>query len=244
RARATATATAWEEIRADCAALQAAETVWTRPLWKGRNVFFEAWETTKTAWMGAEAPWPTFARIYDDFWVGRAPDWDYLKQIVLIDSKIWEAGPEAVAKALAIIDAQRRLSVQAEALLDEARKGNAVRQQEPIAGIGHNQPPESIEEEVASQIQGAGFEAQEAIEEIASELKETKPDEEKLEKSSNKLLDALLVISKYCGGKLDLAIDTLIKWGIPAGCTWAVAKYTELSALANGVKEFIKLIAG
>ena len=54
-----------------------------------------------------------FAKIYDDFWNGIEPDWAYLEQIVLIDPKAWEAGPEAVAEALAEIEEARRAKAEA-----------------------------------------------------------------------------------------------------------------------------------
>lgn len=234
--------TCWRALRADCAAQKTNENIWSVPLWPAPAAFSGEWLSVKSAWEHVGSPWDTFARIYDDFWHGREPDWDYLERIILIAPKIWEAGPEAVAKALEIIDELRRLSALAKAQLNKLRSDQDVQRPGGLAGLGHNNPPESLSEEATGEVLQAGAVAARAVEELADELDKSEPSPVRLDYNSNRLLQALAVIAKYCGHKLDLAVDTLIKWGVPAGGVWLVANYTELTALANGAKALAKLL--
>ncbi|MCR9085456.1 MAG: hypothetical protein NXH97_01795 [Rhodobacteraceae bacterium] len=98
----------WDEIRRDAQLLLKGDgVVWGLPLWQTPPERLAAdWVLTGDAWRAAGAPWDRFARIFDDFWDGRAPDWAYLEQIVLIDPEAWKAGPKAIAEAIAKIDAK------------------------------------------------------------------------------------------------------------------------------------------
>lgn len=217
-------------------------SVWGSPLWQSGSMFSKEWLETEFDWRANGPPWNTFARIFDDFWHGREPDWDYLERIVLIDPEVWDAGPEAVAKAIEIIDEQQRLAALAKEQLDKRHGVRSSRRSSGSPGLGHNNPPESLSDEANREILEAGASAGRALEELAEELDKTEPLSTRVDDSANRLLKGLSVIANYCGQKLDLAVDTLIKWGIPAGGVWLAANYSELTALANGAKALAKLL--
>ncbi|MEM1363146.1 MAG: hypothetical protein AAGF94_15775, partial [Pseudomonadota bacterium] len=129
----------WNQLRADCEALVAGRNVWISPLWSEKNRlknrFSEEWAVTKRAWQQTGAPWDRFAEIYDDFWSGTEPDWDFLEQIVLIDPEIWNAGPEAVAEAIANIENAQDVETPPTSGVDEPSL---------IAGIGKSENGEEI----------------------------------------------------------------------------------------------------
>lgn len=99
----------WDEVRRDARlVIEGTGKAWKQLLWlKPPERFAKDWATTHAAWQAAGTPWDDFARIYNDFWEGREPDWPYLEQIVLIDPMDWNAGPGAVAEAIAKIGAAR-----------------------------------------------------------------------------------------------------------------------------------------
>lgn len=242
----TRSGASFEEVLRDARMMSADPgAAWDLPLWQTHvDRFSSVWLKTRDTWESAGAPWDSFVEIYQGFLHGQKPDWDYLERIVLIYPEIWDAGPEAVAEAIRIIDEQQRLAVLAKEQLEKLRRFRGSRRSSGSPGLGHNNPPESLSDEASRAVLEAGAIAGQALEELTEELAKTDPSNERLDDSSNRLLKALSIVAKYCGQKLDLAVDTLIKWGIPAGGVWLAANYTELSALANGAKALAKMLGG
>jgi hypothetical protein len=78
-------------------------------LWLG----FPSPEIIETNWSNLKAEWSTDPAMtfwidwYDGLLAGRAPDRDLWHDIVLIDDEHWQAGPEAVAREIEILQAAR-----------------------------------------------------------------------------------------------------------------------------------------
>jgi hypothetical protein len=80
------------------------------PLWLG----FPIPETTETNWTNLKAEWSTDPAMafwidwYEGLLAGRSPDWDLWHDIVLIEDKHWNTGPEAVAREIERIKKELR----------------------------------------------------------------------------------------------------------------------------------------
>lgn len=149
----------WEQTRYDCAELFENQRIWMSRLWREERRVDGDWQSTKAAWQAAGAPWDRFARVFDDFWEGREPDWTYLEQIVLIGPEIWKAGPKAIAEAIAEIDAKTEddVSTSSTGDLTEAfkRSANAERvvfneetkkfRLEPLSDLSDSEAADCIE---------------------------------------------------------------------------------------------------
>lgn len=59
-------------------------------------------------WQIRSKTWTFWIDWYEGLLEGRAPDWALWREVALIENKVWEAGPEAVAEA--IEDIKRKLS--------------------------------------------------------------------------------------------------------------------------------------
>lgn len=105
RAADAAAALVWVSIRADCTAISGGIDVVGTPLWADRdNPLGDVWSDVKA--QAPEPEWAFWIKWYDDALAGRAPDWNMLEQIALIESEVWEAGPVPVADAIAKIEAK------------------------------------------------------------------------------------------------------------------------------------------
>jgi len=104
-----ADAAIWTPIRSDCKKISAKEDVLAAPLWSNlENPLETVWRGIKS---GVTAPeWSFWIKWYDDALVGNPPNWKMLEQIALIESEVWDAGPEAVATRIAEIQLGRAVA--------------------------------------------------------------------------------------------------------------------------------------
>ncbi|QIE41688.1 hypothetical protein G5B39_06795 [Rhodobacteraceae bacterium SC52] len=130
---------------------------------------------------------------------------------------------------------------QAEDLLVENARLRALILQAPYAPRDHNNPPEILEldHQRYSEVCEAASVAQDAVQEIATEARKEAPSLGQLEISASKLSEAVNTVLRYLGAKLDLAIDTLIKWGVPAGMMWVVTNQDKISLMLSDVRTLV-----
>ena len=129
----------------------------------------------------------------------------------MIPNEIWEAGPIAVAKEIARIEAEFELR---QRIVDfEASK---TLRNENRYGIGGNNPPEEIDDETAS---AQVIVIWDAVAGLKEEVEAEEPDAERVASLIDRLGRALKAVLAWCGKKGDLAVDTSIKWVISAGGT-------------------------
>ncbi len=132
-ATAAFTAAAWASIRADCTKISVGVDVFATPLWSDQeNPVADLWTSVKSK--VSEPEWVFWMKWYDDALAGRAPNWDMLEQIALIDSEVWDAGPVAVAAEI------ERIKLKYEALAPI--KPNAVVIQNAVANNLAAIPPQ------------------------------------------------------------------------------------------------------
>ncbi|WP_209598133.1 hypothetical protein [Ruegeria sp. HKCCSP351] len=177
-----------------------------------------------------------FREWYSGFLVGRPLDWDQQLRVAQIDDAVWNIGPRAVADAIERIRARFQVE---KALADLGR--SLTVQTSARHGIGGNNPPESIEDE---RLSGAITLIWEATEELSTALEEERPARERIEAILGKFKSGLAGFLKWCAGKGDLAVDTLIKWGIPATGAGYAAKYPEkIEALIKAIEDWLPFLS-
>jgi hypothetical protein len=93
----------WAEIRADLTDFQKVKDVMPVALWRlGDDPFAEMWKLLQeTGSVDPDGPWQFWLDWYAKAREGRHLPVDLWEAIALIDTAIWEAGPEAVAEEIA-----------------------------------------------------------------------------------------------------------------------------------------------
>jgi len=95
----------------DLLTTQSSEELAERPLWldvEMPKTAAELRDTLKSEW-SADPAMAFWIDWYEGLLIGRSPDWDLWHDIVLIDDEHWNAGPEAVAREIEIIQAAHDL---------------------------------------------------------------------------------------------------------------------------------------
>lgn len=103
-------------------------------------------------------------------------------------------------------------------------------------GIGGNNPPEEVELPSAIQDNYAIIWA--AVDEISEQTEATEPNKSLVLSALKKLTKALKTCLSWVGQKTDLAVDTLIKWSIPATGGYFVLNPSKFQALIEAVKNW------
>ncbi|MEM0948868.1 MAG: hypothetical protein AAGK37_15820 [Pseudomonadota bacterium] len=176
--------------------------------------------------------WGFWARWYRGFLEGKPMPWDLQEAVALIPDDAWDAGPERVAERIREIEARFELKARIAELEVEVTTASGNRH-----GIGGNKPPEPIggPQPIAKEL----VVIWEPVQELKSQADSDKPDVKRI----GELLDALAAALKtglaWCASKLDLAVDTTIKWGIPAGSGYLVLNPQKLQAVIEAGKQWL-----
>lgn len=123
---------ATKHIADERAANIANRPIWATPEEKSYSFVMEELRHLNALEDGA---WVFWLDLYDGLVEGQAPKWELWRQIALIDNKIWEAGPKAVADAIEQIHAEllTKRAPQSEAVIfDEAEQKFRLEHQEPV----------------------------------------------------------------------------------------------------------------
>ena len=162
--------------------------------------------------------------------------WTMLHEIVTTDGIDWDASARKVNDSINRIVERYRLRDEVVALRREVAQLRNATQYPPR---NHNNPPESVTDaqEVQEQLKivwAAAIEAE-------KELEKPKPDPKILSKVGKIILDFGVWFTKYCGKKLDLGIDTLIKWGAPAAGAIYLSDPQKVTELGIAIRAFAGL---
>ncbi|WP_424982267.1 hypothetical protein [Maritalea sp. S77] len=214
-----------------------AEALRNEKLWRGvssRNQtyalkFFENWYE----WAGKNGAF--WREWYQGFLDGKPLEWELQRRVALIDDVIWKAGPEAVAEEIEKVRAKYYLEKHIDALEVELRKVPINRH-----GIGGNMPPEPLDDvPIAQEL----IIVLRPLEDLKNEISKELPDPTQLQNIIEALTAALNTGLAWCLKKVDLMVDTTIKWAIPAGGTGYFALNPEkLEAVIAAAKNLLGVL--
>ncbi|MEX0349102.1 MAG: hypothetical protein AB3N15_06715 [Paracoccaceae bacterium] len=175
---------------------------------------------------------------YNGFLEGKPVDWDLQRQVAQIDDEIWDTGPKAVAREIA--------RLQTEIALGELPRA-MVRTSIDRHGIGGNHPPDDIEDspegfQDISMLETSITLVWNAADGIEEETASDTPNRDRVAACLQALETGLAAVAKWCGRKADLTVDTLIKWGIPAGGAYLVTQPEKVEALIRAVERWLKFL--
>lgn len=209
------------------------------PLWCGSEApeqFEEIWKLAAQE-LSKGACFEFWVRWYDSMVRGAPMDWELQRRVALIPQEVWEAGADAVAGAIAEIEARFEVQNAAADLMADRDVGLV----DSRLGIGGNSPPEAIE--VPAEVMASQTIIWAVVNEIAEEAEAEIPDKARLAATLDALKSALGVCLKWAGRKADLAVDTVIKVGIPAsGAAFIAANPAKVQALIQAVENWLPLL--
>ncbi len=179
--------------------------------------------------------WSFWREWYQGFLDGKPMDWELQRRVAMISDPIWEAGPEAVAEEIERIRAAYDVEKALRQLQEERVAFEKVR-----LGIGGNNPPDSIEDVRA--IEREITIIWNSVEELTEEVKSESPNKGRVLAALDWVQRGLAAILKWCGRKGDLTVDTLIKWGIPAGGGYLTFNPDKIGALIEAVQAWLPFL--
>lgn len=177
------------------------------PLWDASTqsvaIEFE-WETMATLLGDSLTDWSFWIDWYQRILDGRPQNWEMLEEIALIDPEEWDKGAEHVNTLITGIQARYTVKERAEA----AQK---VLAEYPVASaqMGHNNPPEDIEDDPFT-AEDAAF-VQKMLDDISEESESSEPDVSRLRVAADGLKTVTRKIAVWLAGKLDMSVDVIIK---------------------------------
>jgi hypothetical protein len=226
--------------------------VFGTPLWPDGAVpedLAAALDTLRAFWDADPETWGFWRRWYDGMLAGQPLPWDLQEQVALIPDDIWEAGPEAVAREIAKIEARfdsLTAAREAEAYL-RARDRDEVGAANPM--IGHNRPP--LDE--ALPIAPPEIERLLAVvQSIQAHLEVPEPERETLEAQAEEVESARQTIGAWFADKLDMAASEFFKeigkWsgraatlGLGGAALWFLGLLDRLGPLVTNLWNYIRL---
>ncbi|MEL6957699.1 MAG: hypothetical protein AAGL89_01960 [Pseudomonadota bacterium] len=202
------------------------------PLWSRLNTserdplkaILDQWSRTSTV----NSFWHDW---YRGFFEGKPLDWELQRRVALIDDALWKNGPSAVTIEIEKIRAKFNLEKRVEELEAELRNATINRH-----GVGGNMPPEpindaSIAKELVIIWQPLGN--------LKAEIAKDKPSSTRLQQLVEALSRALSTGIAWCLKKVDLTVDTAIKWALPAGGGYLALNPEKLEAVIEATKKLL-----
>lgn len=211
------------------------------PLWhdRGEPDWYPFPNATQRNLRDYNDEWSFWREWYQGFLDGNPMNWELQRRVALIDNAIWKAGPEAVAEEIERIRAHYALELEIAELKEKLRKSEVL---QASAQRLHNQPPEAIENQAAAIRQEITLVWDELVE-LEAEIAKPKPSPSKLNKIAQALWDISVRIGKYCGSKVDLALDESAKVIGKTGTQVAIAYVTTTTAAQNeGIQSVVKAV--
>lgn len=209
-----------------------------RKLWHGSQMppdIRKAYDDLNSVY-GFDGPeWSFWRDWYESFLVGKPLNWALQREVALIPEDNWNEEPKNLAGTIEKIVAKHKVRD----ALNDLPMADA-----PIAadrhGIGGNAPPEALEDatELVSQtaIIWAGAKA------LEKEAYAEKPDLARVLDAISLLQSGAASCAKWFGRKADLTVDTLIKWGVPAGAAHLLLNSQKVQSLVDAAIKWAGLL--
>ena len=175
------------------------------------------------------------------------------RDIALIADEDWQAGPEAVAARIEIIEERYRLRQEIADLKVQLQRmtDTAVPDVATLAHRSHNHPPDLVDATAA--IRQSITIIWDSLDEADRELAKVAPEPTVLMRIGQAILEATKAIASYCVTLGDIALrkaaeeigSTGTRWVIGVGATLFAANTGPVQSLAKGLFELAqKLLAG
>mmetsp|Transcript_23040 Transcript_23040/g.39081 ORF Transcript_23040/g.39081 Transcript_23040/m.39081 type:complete len:360 (+) Transcript_23040:322-1401(+) len=174
-----------------------------------------------------------FKAIHD----GDPMPWELSRMIALeLSAQDWRKGARHVAFKIEEIEA--RFWVRS--LASDLSKERSPRCSQARFGIGGNNPPEEFEIPVEINKQCTIIWA--AIDEITEHTGTRNPVKLLVQAALDRLVGAFRICLKWVATKVDLAVDTAIKWAIPTAGGYLMLDLDKIPAFIDAVKGWVSLL--
>ena len=219
----------WTEVGIDAESVDAgysALKLSQLPLW-GNTDHSESdlgyWTEVQKVLENDTTNWSFWIDWYQRILDGRPQNWEMLEKSALIDPEDWDKGAEHVNGLIA--ETQARYAVK-----ETVEAAQKVLAEYPVASaqMGHNNPPEDIEDDPFT-AEDAAF-VQKMLDDIGEERESREPDVLRLRAASDGLGKVIRKIGAWLAGKGDVAADAFAKELGKKGATAAFI-YALLNAL-------------
>ena len=189
-----------------------------------------------------DGTWNFWRTWYRGMLIGEPIDWDLQLQVALIDDKIWEAGPKAVAKGIERIRAKFELEQEVRRL-----KEQLVTQEQDNASpqIGDNGGP-PLDALPAKAFKKDILLLWEDIDELEAEITKPEPSPAVLKRVAQSLSEIALRIAAYCSTTMDVSVKAAAKtFGATLGSIGAteIVKPGSIEAVAKAIGKFLTALA-
>ncbi|MDP5217126.1 hypothetical protein Q5Y75_07850 [Ruegeria sp. 2205SS24-7] len=200
-----------------------------QPLWSTPSAAMEKKRNLLTRhWISKPDVWDFWRYWYRGYHIGKPLDWELQRRVALIPTEDWEQGQAHIAGRIAEIQANQEVRSRIGELEAELSSSAASR-----FGIGGNHPPEAIIETAIPRPNELIF-VWEPMTELMVEAQAASPDPDRVQDILDRLVAALKMGLEWVASKIDLAVDTAIKWGIPAiGGGYFALNPSKLEAVVN-----------
>ena len=176
--------------------------------------------------------WAFWREWYQGFLDGKPLNWELQKEIAEIPGADWELGPKRIAGLIEGIKWKIVLEHRIRELEDKPIISSRSR-----LGIGGNNPPETLEHAV--QVSKELLVIWEPLIDLKTAAASERPDKSIIHNAIEALGKALKTGLKWWASKTDLAVDTTIKWGIPAAGGFFAMNPDKLAAVIEAAKAWL-----
>lgn len=178
--------------------------------------------------------WQRWFKAIND---GEPLPWELSRLVALaLSDQDWQSGAAHVAREIEKVEA---LFYVRQSLSDLATDRAASTAGNRL-GVGGNNPP--LEFELPAAVQMSHTIIWAAVEELEQQAEAGKPDKSIVLAALEKLDRAVGTCIVWAGQKADLAVDTTIKWSIPATGGYFVLNPSKFQALIEAVKNWIAIL--
>jgi hypothetical protein len=220
-------------------AMVGAETLIDQPLWYDASPDKAAqdWLALKSLFAADPKKWAFWQEWFEGYMTGTPLDWDAQRQAALLPEEAWQLGPLLLNSQIEELRARHTTATAIMEAEAELRQASTSRH-----GIGGNNPPEPIEKspaEIAEEL----LPVHKPLQEIKEELGSASPSASVIQDALQCLRSILKAGAEWVASKVDLAVDTIIKWGIPAiGGGYIALNPDKLEAVVAAAENWLTLL--
>lgn len=221
------------------------EDLFKQPLWPTKQTvasLLVSWSEFENRY-SENSIWCFWSTWYRKMLLGTPVEWELQRRVALIEDAIWDAGPEAVAKEIARIQAKFELEQENASLKEQLSA-----QQQALASapqIGDNGGP-PLDNPVPTAFKQDLVLIWSEVEKLEEEIAKPEPSPTVLERIAKSLLEIAQRIAAYCGATLDVMVKEGAKTIGKAGGGLFVAEYIKpgsIEAVAKAIGKFIATLA-